>query len=196
MPMLKKSFLMAASFAVVGFSGSALLAEGAFGFSFGQSLPENADPIQAFQGGYSVESPSPFPEFESYAVMYSESTGVCKIYGFGKTYEDDEWGLQVKKSYEKLITALSKKYGSVRRNEFLRSGALWDEPHEFSKSIDKNERSHQAIWEIETEDPTSTSEILLSVVADWEDTWLYIHYKSQDFSKCQTAIDEESEGSL
>ena len=194
--MFKKSFLMAASFAVVGFSGSALLAEGAFGLDFGQALPEKTEPVQGIQGGYSVEAPSPFPEFESYAVKYSEATGVCMIFGFGKTYEDDEWGIQVKGSYEKLITALSKKYGSPRRNEFLRSGALYDESDEFSRSIDKNQRSHQAIWEIEGEDPTSTSEILLSVNANWTDTWLYIHYASQDLSKCQTAIDEEAEGSL
>ena len=68
--MPKKSFLMAASFAVVSFTGSDILADGAFGLEFGQALPEKAEPIPSLQGEYLVEAPSPFPEFESYRVMY------------------------------------------------------------------------------------------------------------------------------
>ena len=194
--MFKKSLLMAASFAVVSFTGSDLLAGGAFGLEFGQALPEKAEPIPGAQGEYLVEAPSPFPEFESYRVTYHETTGVCVIIGIGKTYEDDEWGTAVKNSYEKLITTLSKKYGSVRRVEYLRPGALWDEADEFSRSIDKNQRGHLANWEIETEDPTSTSEISLFVRAKRTDTWLVILYESSDSLKCQTAIEEEAEGSL
>ena len=194
--MFKKSLLMAASFAIISFTGSDLLADGAFGLEFGQALPEKAEPIPDNQGGYVVEAPSAYPEFERYLVTYHETTGVCAIIGVGKTYEDDEWGIAVKSSYEKLISTLSKKYGSVQRQEFLRPGALWDESDEFSRSIDKNQRSHAAIWEIETEDPTSTSRIVLSVRANRSDTSLDIVYASLDFLKCQTAIEEEAEGSL
>ena len=118
--MFKKSLLMAASFAIISFTGSDLLADGAFGLEFGQALPEKAEPIPDNQGGYVVEAPSAYPEFERYLVTYHETTGVCAIIGVGKTYEDDEWGIAVKSSYEKLISTLSKKYGSVQRQEFLR----------------------------------------------------------------------------
>ena len=194
--MFKKSFLMATSFAVVSFTGSDLMADGAFGVEFGQALPENAIPIPGHQGRYAVEAPSPFPEFQVYAVTFHDSTGVCNIWAVGKTYEDDEWGIAVKSSYEKLITTLSKKYGSVRREEFLQPGALWDEPDEFSMSIDKNQRSHKAIWDIKTEEPTRTSKIILNVSAEWTDTKLAILYESSDYSKCERALDEEVEGSL
>ena len=194
--MFKKSFLMATSFAVVSFTGSDLMADGAFGVEFGQALPENAIPIPGLQGRYAVEAPSPFPEFQVYAVTFHDSTGVCNIWAVGKTYEDDEWGIAVKSSYEKLITTLSKKYGSVRREEFLQPGSLWDEPDEFSMSIDKNQRSHKAIWDIKTEEPTRTSKIILNVSAEWPDTNLDILYESSDSSKCERALDEEVEGSL
>ena len=197
--MFKKSFLMAASFAVVSFTGSDLLAGGAFGLEFGQALPEEAEkaePRPGAQGCYAVEAPSPYPEFESYFVTYHETTGVCGIIAVGKTYEYDKWGSAVKSSYEKLITALSKKYGNVRRFELLIPGSPWDDADEFARSIDKNQRVHQATWEIETEEPASTSQIVLSVDANRSDTSLYIFYGSSDFSKCVTAIEEETEGSL
>ena len=192
------ALLMAASFAVVSFTGSGLLADGAFGLEFGQALPGQAEQMPGGKGGhYSVEVPSPYPEFESYFIVYHETTGVCGIGAFGKTYEDDEWGNAVKIWYERLITILSNKYGSVRREEFLRPGALWVEDNEFSRSIDKNQRSHQAIWEIETGDPTSTDLIILLVEAKQTDTRLDIFYSSSDHLKCQTAIEEEdAEGSL
>ena len=91
---------MASLFAVVSFTGSDLLADGAFGLNFGQALPENAKPVPSIHGAYHVEAPSPYPEFEGYVVMYSEATGVCRISGFGKTYEDDKWGSFAKRSYE------------------------------------------------------------------------------------------------
>ncbi|SPF77753.1 hypothetical protein [Pseudoprimorskyibacter insulae] len=177
------------------FSGR-VSADGAFGFEFGDELPFNAERMTNIHGGYQVYAINPYFEFKGYAVRSSKLTGICQIFGFGRTYENDEWGIRVREAYEDLIVAMIPKYGIPQRDEFLRSGALYDDPEDFSRAIAKNQRAHQASWTFSKAGPDELGEILVTVRAGWEDTSLYIHYRSGNFDECMRSLRDEAKSAL
>lgn len=194
--MWKMFTVMAVLKATLAASAPAHAEGGAFGFEFGQALPADAVPVQTITGGFLVKAPNPYPEFEQYAVRYSDRTGVCEIFGFGRGYANDDWGFEIKSAYEKLIGALSKKYGDFIRSEFILPDSTFDKENEFAISIHMNERFHKATWSFKSPPEGGVSEILLGVTSVFSTTRLYIHYRSYDHDTCMSAIDEASADAL
>ncbi|MDF1670620.1 MAG: hypothetical protein P1U83_13495 [Roseovarius sp.] len=165
-------------------------ADGAFGLEFGQAIPETAN--EKSDGFYYLKPPKTHPEFETYVISGSDSFGVCRISAIGKDHNDDEWGLSIKAKYEEIIKALEKKYGVGEREEFLRPGALYDDPEDFSRAISKNQRIHQIYWENVSDGPTGLNDLFLTVKADWEDTYIIIQYRSNSYNDCKIEYMEKA----
>jgi len=96
-----------------------------------------------------ISVPDPNPEFELYVASAAPGVGICRVTGIGKTYKNDEYGTSAKAAYDRFKSALTSRYGNSKAFDFLRSGALWDEPREWVWSIYKDERTLSSYWDEE-----------------------------------------------
>ena len=120
----------------------------AFGVNMGEPVSKyGGRPTGQSKYQYKISVPLPNREFESYVAYATPETGICKVSGIGRDHENDDYGSEVRSSYASLRSALTAKYGASKSFDFIKSGALWDEPREFVWSIYKDERSVASYWD-------------------------------------------------
>jgi hypothetical protein len=150
---------------------------------------------------YAATVPSPNPEFESYHLIVSPTTGLCKIIGVGNTISSDAYGSTVQSHFQNISDALTAKYGTPTNEfDFLKSGSIWDSPREWMMSIRQNERTKASYWggpEAKSRLPSPLSVIELSVSAlDSSDGYLMLVYEFTTSDKCIDEIQRLRNSSL
>ncbi|WP_155914538.1 hypothetical protein [Asticcacaulis sp. AC460] len=146
---------------------------------------------------YSISVPQPNSEFESYMIVLTPQTGVCKVLAIGKTYEDDRYGTSVRSAYDKLKSALSQKYGQPKDYDFLSSGALWKDSEDFAASLDKNERTLASFWSVPLDASNEIADIQLSAEgASLSDTYISLSYELRNFDQCVKLKDSTDNNGL
>jgi hypothetical protein len=90
--------------------------------------------------------PKPHPSFESYVVVVSESLGLCKVSGIGKTLESSSYGTQIHSEFDKLEDALASRYGAHKSYDLLQAGSLWTGPTYWMMGLYKKERTLATFW--------------------------------------------------
>ena len=172
------------------FFPSAALAQ-AFGISMGENPAalNNHEEIQ--NGVHTVSAPNPHSEFESYIVKASDSHGVCMVRGIGKDHTNDRFGQSVRQSFQALEAVLESNYGLFLKNDFLRSGALWDGSEEWVMAIRQNERVYQSVWDNDekSELPANIQSIILAVNAtSSSSSWVVLQYTFINHDDCQDEL--------
>jgi hypothetical protein len=122
----------------------------AFGITMGQKLSSLRVTKSVGNGIYYINVPQPNDEFETYLVIATLETGVCKIRASGKTYSNDDFGYKVKPVFEKFRALLNGKYGISKDYDFISFDALWKKASEWSWSIYKEERHLTSFWDIDS----------------------------------------------
>jgi hypothetical protein len=181
------------------FYAAAAYAEGPFGVVPGTKIEDLNIEREISPGRFLIEVPRGHSEFEAYFVVASDAQGVCLISGIGKEYDNDRFGVNVRKSFDRIRGQLERRYGGGRENFFLRDGAVWDSPNEWVMSIRQNERSHQLVWErgVNLAAEGSIMEILLTVNASSSDSsYLTLQYRFTNFEACRKELESAEEGSL
>lgn len=147
------------------------------------------------EGYYIIEVPKTVSFFETYVTFATENTGVCMLRGLGKDHERDGYGIDVREDFDKIRSALDKKYGKSELYSGLRSGAIWDEVDEWVMAIRQNERYHQAAWE--PEDVEGIVDILLDVNAtSSNDSYISLQYRFDNIDSCLADIENEDSSGL
>jgi hypothetical protein len=95
---------------------------------------------------YATSVPKAHPEFESYRLLVSRKTGLCKINAIGRTHDNDAYGYQLRSTFKELDTALTAKYGKPTRYDFLHAGSIWNEQKEWMTALRLNQRSLVSFW--------------------------------------------------
>lgn len=161
---------------------------------FGVEMGADIDNLDVGEEGFkpSLNSvPKPHPLFREYAVWHSNETGVCRIMAISNISENDRYGDDVRSSFSRVKRALEKKYGEGEAVEYLRSGALWDEPDEWVMAIHQSERTHAYVWnDVSSDDGDAFSLIQLWIEAVSSDTaFVILEYRSPDFDACNDSIE-------
>jgi hypothetical protein len=177
----------------------------AFGQAFGV---RQGDPVSKYLGEhaagianptyYKIKVPEPNNEFESYAAVATPQTGICRVTGLGKTHYED-YGAETRSAFMSLKDALSSRYGRANLYDFLRTGALWDEPREWGWSIYKKERTLAAIWVASSGAslPQGISGVMLEVKAIAPSkTYVVLSYEFTNFEKCKALTDQTNNQGL
>lgn len=138
----------------------------------------------------SITVPEPNPEFVSYVALTDESGVICRVTGVGRDHDNDDYGTETKKIFINMKTALEERYGRNKFFDFIRYGALWNEPREWIWSIYKKERSLSAFWDADEKSnlPPSISSIVLSTKAvSANAAYITLSYEFSNISRCLSA---------
>jgi hypothetical protein len=147
---------------------------------------------------FKIDVPQPNREFESYSAFATPQTGICKVSGLGITHENDSYGTASKSAFSGLKQALIARYGRSRDFDFLKSGALWDEPHEWAWSIYKDERTLTSFWT--RQDGASLPRSIESIMLDTKAVsssgpYLTLTYEFANFKQCLAIMEQrQNEG--
>ncbi|HKM07178.1 MAG TPA: hypothetical protein VJ869_09320 [Sphaerochaeta sp.] len=176
-------------FAVLAFIVSGLFA-GPFGIEMGWTVEDLKNNGITFTTRkktqnittYDVFPKTTHPSFESYSVAIDDVKGVYKINIFGNDIETSIYGIALKEEYEKIKNQISITYGTPKSYDYLRSGSIWDEPNEWMKSLEKEERVLHSFW---YPVPKETIEsIFLEAIALGSDSgYLFLSYQSNDIDE-------------
>lgn len=148
---------------------------------------------------YSIEVPKPHSEFESYMAFATPEIGVCTVNGIGKDHDNDRYGATVRGAFSNLRGALEKLYGPYTSFDFIKDGALWDDPEEWVMAIHQNERFHAAFWtrEDKSDLPEGLSGISLTVKTLSSDkSYITLGYEFDNMSECVRIDESANEGGL
>ena len=164
------------------------ISEGAFGIEFGSQLSDPT-PIPNVAGLYQINPKTPNEAFESYAVIYEPSLGVCKITANTVINLSDGFGKKALKQYENLLKELTDLYGAGSKHEFMSANADLDDDDEFSVSLYRKARMHSTLWSIALSETFSkTANVSLEIKAIKDTTWVNASYEANFFSECVEKI--------
>ena len=148
----------------------------------------------------STRVPSPNQAFESYHFLVAPSTGLCKLWAIGKTIGNDAYGSALRSTFESLEEALDQKYGPHERNDFLKSGSIWDEPREWMESLTQKERVLSSYWGLDDNagktPPPVEAVVLKASGLSRTDGWVTLTYEFSNADKCLDEIKKLDNSSL
>lgn len=123
-----------------------------FGFEMGMTKAQviavvGKDAVKDEEGDAMVLStaPTPYSDIDEYILMLSPKQGLLKVVGFTKKIETDQEGDQLKDEFNKIVAAVTNKYGTPQMLDFIRnqdeSGAEY-----WMMSLNDKERTLEANW--------------------------------------------------
>lgn len=142
--------------------------------------------------------PKPHADFESYVFVISPTVGLCRVGAIGKTVENDSYGGQLKSMFTNLDAALTAKYGDPKRYDFLRAGALWNEPREWMMALRQKERILSSFWG----DSTALSDNAVTTIAltgsglSSDSGYLVISYEFGNVTTCMRELKQKANAGL
>lgn len=169
----------------------------AFGVKMGSPASAYNGKQRDNPGFYEVTPPEPHAEFETYMAVATPETGICKVVALGRTHRNDGYGSSVRSSFNSLSAALTTRYGQSETFDFLRRGAIWDEPREWVWSIYKKERELSSYWTSgrNASLPPSIQAVELTTksVSPSSGAYLSLAYEFSNFGECKRVM--EAQGS-
>jgi hypothetical protein len=142
--------------------------------------------------------PKPHSSFSSYMVVVSDSHGLCKVLGVGKTVATSGYGTELRREYDRLQKALESRYGKPKVYDHLSPGSIWDEPRDWMMGLHKKERSLIALWfEKDASLPADLAGITLQAQAlSSSEGYLGLDYEFKNFKACQGEIEARRDEGL
>ena len=136
--MKKLSVLLAA----IVFSSPSIA--GPFGLGMGQSLDELSKQMSLKKTKEFLftasTAPRPHPDLQIYQLIVTPQHGLCKVGAVSRTFNTNVYGTAFLAKFDEIESALSEKYGKSDRQDFLRSGSIWNEPKDWMMGLRKQER--------------------------------------------------------
>ena len=148
---------------------------------------------------YTVMAPNPNSEFESYMVIATAKTGVCKINGIGVDHTGDAEGSEIRGVFDKFKTILSTRYGTSKYYDFLHANSIWSNNTEFAMSLRQNQRTLADIWDAEEHSalaPDIDSIMLEAHATNTTTTYITVSYEFKNFKQCKSIVETSEAGSL
>jgi hypothetical protein len=166
--------------------------DGPFGLRMGLSPAEAKAAIPSLeesdqgQGIYRASSvPVPHPDFESYSLLFSQKSGLCKIVAIGKDIQSGDTGYEVRSAFDALDKAITSKYGKGKKYDF--TSERYDSPEFWMMHLLKKNRTLAKIWSIE-EGSNLTSNLgsiaLEAGATDMSTGYLVMRYEFQNMPDC------------
>ena len=130
--------------------------------------------------------------FESYVVKVTPQHGLCYIKAVGVTVSSSRYGEGVRTVFDRVNTALSKKYTSGNLQDFLRTGSIWDEPEDFMMGLKQKERILAGYYD-EEEGSVMVENIekayLRALALSNDKGYVVVDYFFENHNACQAEVD-------
>ena len=130
--------------------------------------------------------------FESYVVQVTPQHGLCYIKAVGVTVSSSRYGEGVRTVFDRVNTALSKKYTSGNLQDFLRTGSIWDEPEDFMMGLKQKERILAGYYD-EEEGSVMVENIekayLRALALSNDKGYIVVDYFFENHNACQAEVD-------
>lgn len=138
------------------------------------------------------KAPRSHPDFAFFELMATADEGLCKLVAVTHPIHTNRMGTQLVRDYERLVRALGSRYGRHGEIDKLLPGSLWDEPHEFMKSLERQERRLVAAWlRPESEGLPDDIDTIAVVVHAVDSTTglLILTYEFSNLGACRARVD-------
>lgn len=137
--------------------------------------------------------------FDDYRLFISPKSGLCRITAWTPVIPDTPYGTNTQTKYELIFAALEKKYGSSKKYDFLKAGALWRESREWMMSLLKKDRYLTAFWDRQENSnlPPDLQSVRIEAVAPTAThSLIYVSYEYTNFEVCDKERDASNSGNL
>lgn len=148
---------------------------------------------------YSTASlPKGHSDFNDYRLLITPKHGLCKVIAWSKPIPTNVYGDGLRDKFEKLESAVSQKYGSGKKYDFLRSGSIWNESRDWMMGLQKDERTLTAYWTNDmSELPDNINAIALTAHALHTEVGLIeLGYEFKNSSECIDWMKSQENSSL
>lgn len=136
--------------------------------------------------------------FSSYGAMFSEKTGLCRVYGVTDAIKTNGFGSAVTEKVSDIQAQLTAKYGEGRKFDYVRAGSLWDEPQDWMMGLVKQDRSLAVFWGTEDKPVSATIEsIKLDATAEnSSEAEIRLSYDFENMDDCVAEIKAQDDAAL
>lgn len=172
-------------------------ADGPFGLEIGapiSSVP-SCKPVDTTGGYMCTTVPKPHSAFKTYLVIASPATGICKVAGLGRDITDSGHGISIRGEADKIAAQIAATYGdSSKKMDFLTSGSIWNEPHEWLAALSREQRVYIYYWtEKDGYVPkNNVASITVRASASRSDTGsVVVAFEGANFAACREANSEK-----
>ena len=132
--------------------------------------------------------------FDSYIVKVTPQNGLCFIKAFGKDVSTSRYGEGLRGNFERVNSALEKKYQRGDTQDFVRYGSIWDDPEDFMMGLIKKERVLAAYYD-EEENSVMVEGVakayLRASAFSQDEGFVYIDYFFDNYEACKAEADAE-----
>ena len=178
------------SVALIGMALHAAGVAGPFDLEMGMSLNE----LQGFatlrpDGPYRFVTktlPNGHPELANYGLTVTPVHGLCKVSASTAVISTDANGVQLQSAFDRLHSALTKRYGTSKRYGRLQSGSDLVKPDDWMAALLKKERTLTAYWiGQDLSLPDNISGVMLEATAAGPSFgFVYLAYEFKNSSEC------------
>lgn len=149
--------------------------------------------------------PKAHDAFESYSLITSAPTGLCKIAAVGKDISTSGFGDELKSAHMSMKDALTEKYGKPTDHfDFLKHGSIWTERKYWVMGMLKKDRTLMTAWQQKTaknpkgvELPNNIMTIVIESEATQTDTgYISVRYEFSNLNECFEANSKEKNKAL
>ncbi|MBF6022800.1 hypothetical protein [Lysobacter niastensis] len=166
--------------------------DGPFGLRMGLSPAEAKAATSSLEesdqgpGIYRTNSvPVSHPDFESYSLLFSQKSGLCKVVAIGKDIQSGDTGYEVRSAFDAIDKAITGKYGKGKKYDF--TSERYDSPEFWMMYLLKKNRTLAKVWSKE-EGSSLTSNLgsitLEAGATDMSTGYLVMRYEFQNMSDC------------
>lgn len=172
---------------ILALAAPTILSAGPFGVEMGMRLDELNVVKEISDGLFIIRPENPNPDFEHYAVQFSEEQGVCSLAILGHTYSWDPFGENARRDFNDAKEGLSAAYGEGKNIDRIDpEGRLTEERH-WVASLYEKEREFLSRWDFskQIDAPHNLFRIMLSIEAEGADrSYVTLRYDFSNFGVC------------
>jgi hypothetical protein len=172
-----------------------------FGLRIGMSREELArlGKLEVLPNGLYQLAPVPRPHeaFEGYAVVVSETHGLCKIIAASKSVRTKSDGTELRAAFTSILVALSERYGKHLTVNSTFKDAKLTKPGDFMEALSKKQRTLWAVWDAEEKSslPPHIVGIELETIAESKhEGYFKLRYEFSNFGACKAELDKAQSG--
>ncbi len=142
--------------------------KGPFGFDIGMTYEEvklacnGREPEHISDDRYYVKPKKSHPRFEKYIVWISDVYGLYYIKAISGDIYSSDYGTELKKEFNNILSPLEKKYGSFEKTDTLKSDSLWKDEQYWTQALKDGARTYSANWYV-TKDNYQNYDGLLAI---------------------------------
>ena len=130
--------------------------------------------------------------FESYVVRVTPKNGLCYLKAIGVDINTSRYGNDIRTQFERVNSALKKKYTSGTDYDFLSVGSIWDEPEDFMMGLVKEERYLAASYDDE-EGSKMVEDVQAAYLSAYglsmDKGYLAIDYQFRNYDACKAEVE-------